>query len=66
MNKDTFAFGTDFHGNLDNVDTFLKEAAARQTEYVLFGGDIAPKKIAFAGSDGKSFLINNFCNITTF
>ncbi len=58
MNDKKFAFATDIHGNLDNVDRFLSEAAIRNTDYVIFGGDIAPKKVAVQSSDDKALVLN--------
>lgn len=57
MNPRKFAFATDLHGNLNNVDRFLEEAAARDTRYVIFGGDIAPKQMAIQSSDDKALVL---------
>lgn len=59
MRENTFAFGTDFHGNLENIDLFLRESEARQTHHVIFGGDIAPKKMAIGFQDKKGVRFEN-------
>lgn len=49
----TFGFGTDFHGNLQNIDRFLRESQERDVRHVIFGGDIAPKKMGITLQGGK-------------
>lgn len=49
---ESFSFGTDFHGNRETIDTFLRESAERRTKHVVFGGDLAPKKMGLRFSDG--------------
>lgn len=49
----TFGFGTDFHGNLQNIDRFLRESKEREVRHVIFGGDIAPKRMGVALHGGK-------------
>lgn len=51
--KETFSFATDLHGNLKNIDRFLEESRSRNVNHVIFGGDIAPKKMAVEFRDGK-------------
>lgn len=53
MKDHNFSFGTDFHGNLENIDRFFFESAERGVRQVVFGGDIAPKKMAVSFKDGK-------------
>lgn len=52
--QETFSFGTDFHGNLQNIDQFLRESHEREVEHVVFGGDMTPKKMAIKMADGMA------------
>ncbi len=54
-NSESISFATDLHGNLKNIDKFLKESKARKVDHVIFGGDIAPKKMAIRFKDGTGF-----------
>ena len=49
----SFSFGTDLHGNLQNIDQFLRLSKERDVDHVIFGGDIAPKKMGIRLGDGK-------------
>jgi Icc-related predicted phosphoesterase len=46
------SFITDYHGNINSVDAFLKASDDHNVDHIIFGGDIAPKKMAFALEDG--------------
>lgn len=50
----SFSFITDVHGNLDNIDLFLKQSKQRGVEHVIFGGDVMPKKKTNVTSDGQA------------
>ncbi len=57
MDRPTFAFGTDFHGNLRNIDRFLHTAHAENTDHVIFGGDLTPKKMAVRFTNGQGLTV---------
>jgi len=60
MDKEkTFSFGTDFHGNLQNIDQFLRVSKERNVDHVIFGGDITPKKMAVKLADGKGIILQS-------
>lgn len=61
--RERFAFGTDFHGNLKSIDKFLAIAKERNVDHVIFGGDIAPKRMAVKFSDGKAVCIGEPGNV---
>ncbi|MFA6991866.1 MAG: metallophosphoesterase [Candidatus Gracilibacteria bacterium] len=61
--RERFAFGTDFHGNLRNIDQFLAIAKERNVDHVIFGGDVAPKRMAVKFSDGKAVCIDDPDNL---
>lgn len=53
--KNSFGFGTDFHGNLNNYEKLFRESQERNVDHIIIGGDIAPKKMAITFSDGKGW-----------
>lgn len=56
---ETFSFITDVHGNLKNIDAFLRESKERGTNHIIFGGDIAPKKMAISFPGNKSLKVSS-------
>lgn len=60
---DKYSFCTDLHGNLKNIDEFLRMSAERGTELIIFGGDLMPKKIALETSDGLQVPQNGFLDL---
>ncbi|EKD92955.1 MAG: hypothetical protein ACD_28C00292G0002 [uncultured bacterium] len=58
MDPERFSFGTDFHGNWEAIDAFLAVSSQSQVGHVIFGGDIAPKKMAMVLGDGNAVSPN--------
>lgn len=55
---ETISFATDLHGNLKNIDLFLKESKDRNVDHVVFGGDVAPKKMGLRFKDGSGMKMD--------
>jgi Icc-related predicted phosphoesterase len=55
---ETFAFCTDIHGNMHAVDRFLEIAKLHDVDHVIFGGDIAPKRLAVELADGSGVSVD--------
>ncbi|GEM_PF-3346791 len=51
----TYSFGTDFHGNLKNIDAFLQTSKQAGVDHVIFGGDVAPKKMGIRLKGNTAF-----------
>ena len=60
MNQETCSFITDYHGNLNNVDPFLRQSAERRVQHIILGGDVAPKKMGVALSDNLAVKVDDF------
>ncbi|MEK9166896.1 MAG: hypothetical protein AAB836_01190 [Patescibacteria group bacterium] len=57
-NSESISFATDIHGNLKNIDLFLQESKDRKVDHVVFGGDIAPKKMGLRFKDGTGMKMD--------
>ena len=58
VNAPSFSFGTDFHGNLESIGRFLQVSKEAKVDHVVFGGDIAPKKMAMHLKDGTGLPVD--------
>lgn len=55
--SEIYSFATDIHGNINSVDRFLAVSKKERVNHVIFGGDIAPKRMAIALADNQGFPV---------